>query len=160
MSDSLGKRLRLGYDLHEPDPIYAFFLARVLDEGYGEHRTRHWATSERSLAGFGPPLMRSKGDGSEAVVVEIGSAVVVVSLRASFVYAQAAADDAASAESALTHAAELLPTPEPTAAQDVPVMFWTYSPHGPVPSMRKISVPSGARSGRTTRRRRASSSMS
>jgi hypothetical protein len=141
MSDSLGKRFRLSHDLHEPDPTYAFFLARVLDGGYGEHRMRHWATSERSLDGFGPPLMRSKGDGSETVVVELGSAVVVVSLRASFVSAQAAANDAASAESALTRAAELLPAPEPTAAQDVPVMFWTYSPHGPVPSMRKISVP-------------------
>ena len=141
MSDSLGKRFRLSQELHEPDPTYAFFLARVLDEGYSEHRTRRWATSGRSLEGFGPPLMRSRGDGSETVVVELGNALLVVTLGASFVYAQAAANDTESVESALGRAGELLPAPEVTAAQDVPVLFWTYSPQGPVPSMRKISVP-------------------
>jgi hypothetical protein len=141
MSDSLGKRFRLSQELHEPDPTYAFFLARVLDEGYSEHRTRRWATSGRSLEGFGAPLMRSRGDGSETVVVELGNALLVVTLGASFVYAQAAANDTESVESALGRAGELLPAPEVTAAQDVPVLFWTYSPHGPVPSMRKISVP-------------------
>jgi hypothetical protein len=141
MSDSLGKRFRLSQELHEPDPTYAFFLARVLDEGYSEHRTRRWATSGRSLEGFGPPLMRSRGDGSETVIVELGKALLVVTLGASFVYAQAAANDTESVESALGRAGELLPAPEVTAAQDVPVLFWTYSPQGPVPSMRKISVP-------------------
>jgi hypothetical protein len=141
MSDSLGKRFRLSQELHEPDPTYAFFLARVLDEGYSEHRTRRWATSGRSLEGFGPPLMRSRGDGSETVIVELGNALLVVTLGASFVYAQAAANDTESVESALGRAGELLPAPEVTAAQDVPVLFWTYSPQGPVPSMRKISVP-------------------
>lgn len=141
MSDSLGKRFRLSQELHEPDPTYAFFLARVLDEGYSEHRTRRWATSGRSLEGFGPPLMRSRGDGSETVVVELGNALLIVTLGASFVYAQAAANDTESVESALGRAGELLPAPEVTAAQDVPVLFWTYSPQGPVPSMRKISVP-------------------
>jgi Domain of unknown function (DUF5925) len=141
MSDSLGKRFRVNQDLHEPDPTYAFFLARILDEGYSEHRTRRWATSGRSLEGFGPPLMRSRGDGSETVVVELSDALVIVTLGSSFVYAQAAANDSESVESAFARAGELLPPPEVTAAQDVPVLFWTYSPQGPVPSMRKISVP-------------------
>jgi hypothetical protein len=44
-------------------------------------------------------------------------------------------------EAAFTQLRALLPAPEPVATQDVPVVFWTYSPHGPVPSARKIGVP-------------------
>jgi len=34
-----------------------------------------------------------------------------------------------------------LPAPEPVARQEVPVVFWTYSAQGPVPSVRTIAVP-------------------
>ena len=67
--------------------------------------------------------------------------LLIVSLGESFVYAQAAAADATTAEAALAGVRELLPPPEPSARQEVPVMFWTYSAQGPLPSMRKISVP-------------------
>jgi hypothetical protein len=141
MADSLGKRFRISQELHEADPTFAFFLARVLDKGLTEHRNRSWATSERSLEAFGDPLMRSKAERRESIVVEIEGALALINLGDSFVYAGASAGDAQTAESALARARELLPTPEATAAQDVPVMFWTYSAQGPMPSMRKISVP-------------------
>jgi hypothetical protein len=35
----------------------------------------------------------------------------------------------------------IAPTPDPSAAQEVTVTFWTYGPHGPQPAWRTISVP-------------------
>lgn len=102
---------------------------------------RRWATSERSLDAFGEPLMRSKGDGHEAVVIAVGEGTALISLSNSFVYATVSAHTAQVADAELAKARELLPAPEATADQDVPVMFWTYSPQGPMPSVRKISVP-------------------
>jgi hypothetical protein len=57
------------------------------------------------------------------------------------VHAQAAGETAAECEAALERLRELLPAPEPVARHDVPVTFWTYTPNGPMPSMRAIAVP-------------------
>jgi hypothetical protein len=52
-----------------------------------------------------------------------------------------AAPDAATATSVLEDLRELFPAPEPIARHDVPVAFWTYTPNGPMPSLRPIAVP-------------------
>ena len=36
---------------------------------------------------------------------------------------------------------EAFPPPDPSSAHEVTVTFWTYSPHGPMPSWRSIAVP-------------------
>ena len=36
---------------------------------------------------------------------------------------------------------ELFPPPDPTSTHKVNVQFWTYGPHGPIPSFREVSVP-------------------
>ena len=131
-------------DLHQPDPTSALFLARVLDENRRELRTERWATAERSLDQLGTPAMRSAGEGGETVVVERDGALLLVSLQSGFVYAQAAALEERAAAEALARIRKLLPPPEPVATQDVPVVFWTYSPNGPMPSVRKIAVPEWA----------------
>lgn len=141
MAESLGGRFRLVQELHEPAPTAALFLARVLDEGRRELRTERWATSERSLGELGAPLMRSVGDGGESLVLERDGALVLISLHSGFVHAQAAAGEEHTAVTALARLRELLPPPEPIATQEVPVVFWTYSAHGPMPSVRKIAVP-------------------
>jgi hypothetical protein len=141
VAESLGARFRLVQELHEPAPTSAFFLARVLDEGRRELRTERWATAERSLGQLGIPLMRSAGDGGETVVLERDGALVLISLHSGFVYAQAATADERGAAEALARLRELLPAPEPVATQEVPVVFWTYSAQGPMPSVRKIGVP-------------------
>jgi hypothetical protein len=157
MSDSLGSRLRLVQELHEPTPAAAVFLARVLDEGRRELRTERWATSERSLEHLGTPLLRSTGDEGETVVLERDGVLVLIGLHGGFVYAQAAGADAAVISAAVAELRGLLPAPEPVATQDVPVVFWTYSAHGPMPSVRKIAVPEWKEIRRTTglRRRRS-----
>ena len=141
MTESLGARFRLVQELHEPTPASAFFLARVLDEGRRELRTERWATSERSLAELGSSLMRSVGDGGETRVLERNGALVLISLQSGFVYGQVAAAEERTAVEALAWLRELLPAPEPVATQEVPVVFWTYSTQGPMPSVRKIAVP-------------------
>jgi hypothetical protein len=141
MTESLGARFRLVQELHEPAPTAAVFLARVLDEGRRELRTERWATAERSLDQLGAPLLRSVGDGGESLVLERDGALVLISLHSGFVYAQAAAAEEQTAASVLAWLRELLPPPEPVATQEVPVVFWTYSAHGPMPSVRKIAVP-------------------
>jgi hypothetical protein len=141
MADSLGARFRLVHGLQEADPVSAFFMARVFDEDRRQLRDEHWATSERSLAALGEPLMRSAGVGNETIVLERDGALVLISLHGGFVRAQAAAAEAETASTAMARVRELLPTPEPVATQEVPVVFWTYSPQGPMPSVRKIAVP-------------------
>lgn len=141
MTDSLGDRFRFSLEAHEPNPIMASFLARMLERGYTELTTRHWPTSERSLDVLGDSALCSRSDGAETVLLEQGETLLLVLLGGSFVATHAAAHDAAAADAAVTRVRELLPPPEPSAAQEVPVMFWTYSAQGPMPSMRKISVP-------------------
>jgi hypothetical protein len=141
VSESLGGRFRVSFSLDDRDPVAAFFLASAIDRGYPELRSENWTTSERSLEAVGKPIIRSASSHSGTVVVEEPRVLLIVSLGESFVYAQAAAADATTAEAALAGVRELLPPPEPSARQEVPVMFWTYSAQGPLPSMRKISVP-------------------
>ena len=141
MAESLGSRFRLVQELHESSPLSAAFLARVLDEGRSELRTESWATSERSLDALGKPDMRAQSEGSQTILLERDGALVLIGLHAGFVYAQSAASDEQVAAKALAELRELLPTPEPVATQDVPVVFWTYSAQGPMPSARKIGVP-------------------
>jgi Domain of unknown function (DUF5925) len=141
MTESLGARFRLVHGLQEADPVSALFMARVFDEDLRQLRDEHWATSERSLAALGEPLMRSAGAGNETKVLERDGALMLISLHGGFVHAQAAAIKEETAASAIARLRELLPAPEPVATQEVPVVFWTYSPQGPMPSVRKIAVP-------------------
>jgi hypothetical protein len=141
IAESLGNRFRIVQELHEPDPVSALFLARVLDEGRRELRSERWATSERSLAQLGTPAMRAAGDDGETVVLEHDDVLVFVSLHSGFVYAQTAAAEEPAAAGAMKWLHELLPAPEPIATHDVPVVFWTYSAQGPMPSVRRIAVP-------------------
>jgi uncharacterized protein DUF5925 len=137
----LGPRFRILQNLDHEEPPNALFLARVLDGGLRELRSEHWATSERSLAHLGEPVLRSVGHGNETVVLEAGPVLLLVSLRGGFVGAQVAAAEEQATLDALAELHARLPSPEPVARHDVPVAFWTYTPNGPMPSLRPIAVP-------------------
>jgi Domain of unknown function (DUF5925)/ATPase family associated with various cellular activities (AAA) len=141
MTDSIGARFRLVDQYEGGSPLSSLFLARVLDEGRNELRTERWATGERSLDALGEPLARATGEEGETRLFERDGALVLLSFHSGFVYSQAAAGDQQVAAKALEQLRELLPAPEPVATQDVPVVFWTYSANGPMPSARKIGVP-------------------
>jgi hypothetical protein len=140
MSD-LSARFRAAYSLEQGDPAAMFFTARLLDDGLGEVRSDRWATSERSLAGLGEPLFRSAAPSQDTVVAWWEGALLHVTLQSGYVYAQVASADEETALKALDEIRERLPTPEPVARHDVPVTFWTYTPQGPMPSIRPIAVP-------------------
>src|SRR5213593_2507901 len=140
MSD-LSARFRAAYSLEQGDPAAMFFTARLLDDGLSEVRSDRWATSERSLAGLGEPLFRSAAPSQDTVVAWWEGALVHVMLQSGYVYAQVASADEETALKALGEIRERLPTPEPVARHDVPVTFWTYTPQGPMPSIRPIAVP-------------------
>src|SRR5207302_7314550 len=137
----LGPRLRLNQELDHVEPPTALFLARLLDAALPEIRSDHWATSARSLADVGAPLMRSTPEGMEDVVLELDGALVHVALHGGYVSARAAAQDERAALGAIEALHERPPAPEPVARHDVPVAFWTYTPNGPMPSLRPIAVP-------------------
>jgi hypothetical protein len=100
-----------------------------------------WATSERSLGSLGEPLFRSAAPSHESVVLWRDGALLNVMLQAGYVYAQVAAADEATAAALFADVRQRLPAPEPVARHDVPVTFWTYTPQGPMPSVRPIAVP-------------------
>jgi hypothetical protein len=123
------------------EPTTAFFFARVLAAEFAELRQEAWPTSERSLDRLGPVLLHSASQGTESVIVDRDGALVAAGLQGGYVHVRVAAPDAATATSVLEGLRELFPAPEPIARHDVPVAFWTYSPNGPVPSLRPIAVP-------------------
>jgi hypothetical protein len=137
----LGPRLRAAVDLEHEGPAAAFYLSRLLDDGLREVRSDRWATSERTLDAVGPPLFRSASAHHETVVAEHDGALLQITLGSGYVHAEAAGDDVPTVTRALDRLRSLLPAPEPVARHDVPVTFWTYTPQGPMPSVRPISVP-------------------
>jgi hypothetical protein len=138
----LRNRFRVVHNLdHGGEPVAALFQLRLLETPLPELRNEHWATSARSLADLGKPVMRAISEHSESVVLEDGQALLLVALRGGFVVAQAAGPDEETVAACFRRLRELLPAPEPVARHDVPVAFWTYTPQGPVPSMRPIAVP-------------------
>jgi hypothetical protein len=151
----LGSRFRVLHTLdHGEEPPAALFKLRLLDTPLAELRSEHWATSERSLAEIGTPVMRSIGEHSESVVVERASTLLYVVLGGGFVRVQAAGPDEQTVLDSIAFLREQLPAPEPVARHDVPVAFWTYTPNGPLPLCARSQSRSGTRSRGTTRRPR------
>ena len=104
-------------------------------------RTEHWTTSATELAGAGQPLLLSLVPGGAQAVFEEGGVLSTVGLHGGGVYASVAAGSAEAAAERLDRLREAFPPPDPSSAHEVTVTFWTYSPHGPMPSWRSIAVP-------------------
>jgi hypothetical protein len=81
------------------------------------------------------------GEAREISLLELEGALVQVGLFSGNVYAMVAADDEQAVERVFERLREALPAPDPSSAHEVTVTFWTYGPHGPMPSWRSIAVP-------------------
>jgi hypothetical protein len=139
----LPSHLRLGHEVHQvDDALSGVFLARVLEHGLKHSRVDGWATSVRAFPELGEVEQRVVGEGRESLLLELDGALVQIGLYTGSVYAFAAADDEAAVTRALERLHEALPAPDPSSAHEVTVTFWTYGPHGPMPSWRSIAVPS------------------
>jgi uncharacterized protein DUF5925 len=104
-------------------------------------RTQHWTTSATELRDLGEALLASSSDAGVQVVFESGGILSTVALYSGGVYASVAAETDVAIEERLALLRQALPPPDPSSAHEVAVTFWTYSPHGPMPSWRSIAVP-------------------
>ena len=122
----------------------SLFAKRVVERGLAAVRVEDWTTSARSLGDLGSSLLRVEGPGREQVLLERDGALVHVALWGGHVHVTAADRDGARVTAALGWLRDLLPPPDPSSTHEISVTFWTYGPHGPMPTWRSISVPSWA----------------
>jgi hypothetical protein len=118
----------------------ALFLARVVDEDRRFIRSENWATTAESVD-FGAVVLEAAGQGRTSALLTLDGVLVHSTLMGGRVWLELAAADRMDIEAALTQLRARLPLPDPSAAHEVTVTFWTYGPHGPMPSWRTISVP-------------------
>ncbi|MDX6411578.1 MAG: hypothetical protein QOE91_1094 [Gaiellaceae bacterium] len=113
-----------------------------MEASFAYARSEGWATSVRDLPDLGPLERRVTGEGREIAVLEVDGALVQLGLYSGSVFAMVAADEEGTVTAALERLHAALPAPDPSSAHEVTVTFWTYGPHGPMPSWRSIAVPS------------------
>ena len=117
------------------------FLDRALEAGLKEFRTDGWATSVGSLESLGEPLLRLGSEAGESALYERDGLLVQVDLWSSHLSVAAASADRSAIERLVAELRESFPLPDPSAAHEVPITFWTYTPNGAQPSFRTIGVP-------------------
>ena len=104
-------------------------------------RTEHWATSATELSGIGEPVFLSLGAHGAHGVFDEDGVLTSVGLGGGGIYASVAGASLEAIDRRLARLREAFPPPDPSSAHEVTVTFWTYSPHGPMPSWRSIAVP-------------------
>jgi hypothetical protein len=93
------------------------------------------------LTSVGEPLLLSTNSGGAQGVFEADGVLSLVGLFGGAVFASVAAASADAVAERFAQLREAFPTPDPVSTHEVTVTFWTYSPHGPMPSWRSIAVP-------------------
>jgi Domain of unknown function (DUF5925) len=134
-------RVDLSYELSHGGISNALFQARVVERGLEHAVTSTWPTASRSLEVVQQPFHRSSGEGAEHALAERDGTLLALGLFSGWVHAQVAGNDADQVAATLAELKELFPPPDPSSTHKVNVQFWTYGPHGPIPSWREISVP-------------------
>jgi ATPase family associated with various cellular activities (AAA) len=136
------ERLQLTHQVEHDGLTGGVFTARLLERGDTAMRREGWATSVRELPDLGAPLFHAHAEIGESAVVEVDDVLVNISLYSGRVYIEAAAPSREAISALVERLHQLLPAPDPSSAHEVTVTFWTYGPHGPMPSWRSIAVPS------------------
>jgi hypothetical protein len=133
-------RLTLNTDFHLGD-FGAVFSAEVIERGLNELRVAAWTTSVRSLEPLGDAAWRFRSEGHETAIFRRPEALLQVQTAGGHITAWAAAEDPAVADAEVERIRGLFPAPDLSSKHEVQVTFWTYGPHGPMPSWRSIAVP-------------------
>jgi Domain of unknown function (DUF5925)/ATPase family associated with various cellular activities (AAA) len=137
---NLGDRFRVAFAAHGENAD-AIFLASIYERELPFVYRASWPTSERDVDHVGRALLIESQDGRMSGLWERDDVLVRLSFGGSWLHAQAAATTESRAEETIAELRVLFPLPDPSASHEVPVTFWTYTPHGPMPSMRTIAVP-------------------
>jgi hypothetical protein len=138
---SLGDRVRIVQNVEMSEAADAVFTAGVHDRGLTRLRADGWPTVERSIDGLGAASFLETAEGHVSGLWELDGVLVRVTLGGNWLRVRVAAVDEEAAERALATVRTLFPLPDPTSTREVPVTFWTYTPHGPMPGPRTIAVP-------------------
>lgn len=142
MADSWQPKLDLTHSVEAMQSLPgSAFLDRALEAGLKEFRTDGWATSVGSLESLGEPLLRLGSEAGESALYERDGLLVQVDLWSSHLSVAAASADRSAIERVVAELRESFPLPDPSAAHEVPITFWTYTPNGAQPSFRTIGVP-------------------
>jgi ATPase family protein associated with various cellular activities (AAA) len=142
VSEPSSTRLSLAHtvDMAEAVPL-GLFLERVVARGLKELRTDGWPTAEGSLEALGSPVARIEHRRHKSALYEQDGVLYQVILGGAHVQVIAAAPSTAPLDELFLSLREKFRPPDPSSVHEVPVTFWTYSPHGPQPSWRSIGVP-------------------
>jgi hypothetical protein len=135
-----GKEIVLNVDVELETAAASLFVERVLGDALAQVRSDEWPTSVTALE-LGAPILRVAAENREQVLLQRGETLVHVGLMHGHVWASVADRDAERATATLEWLRRELPPPDPSSAHEVNVTFWTYGPHGPMPTWRSISVP-------------------
>jgi hypothetical protein len=123
------------------DLASALFVRRVVERGLPELRADSWTTAAVTLEPVGEPVQRFVSPGSETVLVEVDGVLAQVGLCNGWAQAHLAGRDENELARVLGELKRVLPAPDPDSSHEVTVVFWTYTPHGPMPGPRTIAVP-------------------
>jgi hypothetical protein len=134
-------RVDLSFELSHAGTAQGLFTARVVERGLEHVAAASWPTASRSLDAIQQTFHRAAGEGAEHVLAERDGSLMQLDLFSGWVHARVAGNEAEHVTATLAELKELLPPPDPSSTHKVNVQFWTYGPHGPIPSWREISVP-------------------
>jgi hypothetical protein len=134
-------KFQLTHEIERHGLVSAAFLDRALEAGLTEVHSDGWATSAGSLGALGQALMRASSDAGESGLFERNGSLLQVDLWSSHLSVSVASAEHATAEKIIESLREDFPLPDPSASQEVPITFWTYTPNGAQPAFRNIGVP-------------------
>jgi hypothetical protein len=117
------------------------FIAAVHDRGLRRIRRDAWPSAERGAESLGPALFLETYEGHSSGVWEHKETLLRVTIGAGWFHVRIAARSDEAVASALEALRAQFPLPDPSSSREVPVTFWTYTPHGPMPAPRTIAVP-------------------
>jgi hypothetical protein len=136
------RRLHLTLDLHE-SPVPGLFLQEALRRDLARFVSESWPTTAK--LDVPTALWASSGPGGSDAALELaGGALGLVRVGFGSAFAQVAAATDEAAQAGLEEIRTLLPRASREREGRVPVRFWSYGPHGPMPMGRTLSVPSWA----------------
>jgi hypothetical protein len=136
------RRIHLTLDVQE-SPVPGLFLQETVRRDLSRFASDSWPSSAK--LSVPDAVWSSRGPGGTDAVVELDDGALGL-IHAGFgaAYAQVAAASDAAAEAGLERMRALLPRSTREREGRVPVRFWSYGPHGPMPMGRVLSVPAWA----------------
>jgi Domain of unknown function (DUF5925) len=135
----VARRVHLTFDLAHSMGT-ALFYEEALKRGLNRFHSDGWPTSAK-LDAAEATWSQIEPQGANALFELANGALGFVHIGFGTAFAQVAAEDEEAARAGLEALRRRLPRAERDREGRVPVTFWAYSPHGPMPMGRSLAVP-------------------